>query len=130
MKINILHVKGAQSVFRGILDKKINAKLAYKLTKVFDEIDKLSQFHIDQLKKILDDYAQKDENGSYKRSEDESYILIQEEHKEICEKEINELNALEVDYEGPLLTLEELEVFDFTTEEFLAIVPFIQEPEE
>ena len=55
------------------------------------------EFYQENIQKILDNYAEKDENGNFKSNEESSGIMIKEEKIEQCHKEINDLQSINVE---------------------------------
>ena len=102
-------------------------KGAYKLNKIKKAIEKESEFYQEKFQEIVDTYAQKDDNGELVFSEDGNQIMIKEGMVEECNKELEDLQSLEVEIETYGLSLEDLgDNLECTTSELEALMPFME----
>ena len=107
-------------------DTVIPLKGAYKINKIKKAIEEEANFYSTKFQEIVDKYAQKDENGEIKFSEDGSQILIQEGKIDDCNKALEDLQGMEVEIENYNLTLEDLgENVECTPEQLEALMPFM-----
>lgn len=107
-------------------DTVIPLKGAYKINKIKKAIEEEAGFYSTKFQEIVDKYAQKDENGEIKFSEDGSQILIQEGKIDDCNKALEDLQGMEVEIENYNLTLEDLgENVECTPEQLEALMPFM-----
>ena len=116
-----------QNLYQKLKNESLPIKLAYKINK----INLLNQneiiFYEDSLKKIIEQYAQKDSNGNYIQNETHDGIIIQQEYLEVCHKQINELQYLEFDIPNISFTLEEFDGLKMTPVELSCIFSLITE---
>jgi hypothetical protein len=85
-------------------------------------------FYKEKLIEIINKYAEHEENGNVKTNEDGSSIIIQKDKIADCNKELSELEKIEVFCSDNIkLTLKELESLNVTPADFDAISPFIKE---
>lgn len=103
-----------QELYHHIKNYNMPIKLAYKINKLNNLIEKEVEFYQDSLSKILNRYAEKDEKGNFKLNPEQTGILIQKEYLDICHKEINELKNLEIENLDFHFNLEELENLNIT----------------
>lgn len=89
-------------------DTVIPLKGAYKINKIRKNIAKEADFYSSKFQEIVNKYAQKDDDGNLKFSEDGNQILIQEGMVDECNKALEELQSLEVEIENYDLSLDDL----------------------
>lgn len=123
--VQMSDVLGARSLFTKINSQNLPIKTAYKLTKIFDAIEKELNFYSSSLTKITDKFAMKDENGDFVIEGDG--IRINPEYMTECQEKINELNNLSLTLETPFLTLDELEHLEISLTEMKLLSKFICE---
>ena len=102
-------------------------KGAYKINKIKKAVEKESEFYQEKFQEIVDQYAQKDENGEVVFSEDGNQIMIKDGLVEECNKALTDLQELEVEIDNCGLTLDDLgEDVECTPEELEALMPFME----
>lgn len=102
-------------------------KGAYKINKIKKAVEKEGEFYQEKFQEIVDQYAQKDENGEVVLSEDRSQIMIKEGMVEECNKALTDLQELEVEIDNCGLKLDDLgENLECTPEELEALMPFME----
>ena len=102
-------------------------KGAYKINKIRKAVEKESEFYTEKFQEIVNEYAQKDEQGEVKFSDDGTQILIQDGKIEECNKALEDLQGLEVEIDNYGLTLEDLgDNVECTPEELEALMPFME----
>lgn len=106
-------------------DNVLPLKGAYKLNKIKKNVEKEAEFYSTKFQEIVDKYAQKDDKGNVKFSEDGSQILIQDDKIDECNDALVELQNLEVEIENYNLTLEDLgDNLECTPDKLEALMPF------
>lgn len=101
-------------------------KGAYKLNKIRKELDKEEDFYSEELQKIIDKYAKRDENGEYVFNEDGSQIMIEEDKIEDCNNDLVNLQNLEVEVNNFNLSIDDLgENVECTPEQLEALMPLM-----
>ena len=125
MKIAIAKIIGFQQIYPQIRTKTTAIKTMYKISKLFEAVDKETKFYYEELRKIVSNYGEKDENGELIPTNDGLGVKIKKECIADCQKEINELNLLEVNLPDIAFTIEELEPLDLSFEDFEKFLPFI-----
>lgn len=111
-----------------IQDKKLPIKTAYKFNKLFQSVQEDITFFNTTLQKIIYNYGLKDENGNYVLTEDQKGVKIQEDKKDECMVEIQELNNLDSELKYiPHFTIEELDTLELSVQELSCLMPFIEE---
>ena len=78
MKLSLLEVKNKYNVLNSLGDKKLPVKLSYAIGKNFlklkEEVDIINQ----ATKALLEQYAEKDDDGNPKKNEDGTYVIEDE----------------------------------------------------
>ena len=101
-------------------------KTVYKLAKFFEVINKESEFYKEELLKILNIYAARDEEGKVVLTEDGQNIKIKEDCIQECNKKLQELANLEV--EKPQISFKLSEIPEgLSVQEFNLLLPFVEE---
>lgn len=116
-----------KTIYNKISEQALPVKTAYKLSRLFRMLNTEIEFYTDKLSTLVDQYAQKDENGNRVSTEDGTGIKIQPDKMTEFQKELNELLELQVDTGDISFTLDELSSVKLTLEEFDNFVPFIKE---
>lgn len=119
----IIDFRNSEDVFGGM---NLPLKSAYKLNKIRKAIEKESDFYGEKFQEILDKYAQKDENGELVFSDNGDQILIKDDMIEECNKELSDLQNLEIQIENYNLTIEDFgEDIECTPDDLETLMPFI-----
>ena len=102
-------------------------KAAYKINKIKQALDKEFDFYSTKFQEIVDKYAQKDDNNEPAFSEDGSQILIKDGEIENCNKELEDLQNLEVEIDNYGFTIDDLgDDVACTPEQLAAVMPFME----
>ena len=109
--------------YQKVGNMKMPVKVAYKLMQINSKLQSDLTFFQGRLQRILQDYGEKDENGQL-MSNGEG-IKIKPELMEKAQKEIDELNELEIVDPKITLDLDELEDLKLTPYDMAAIAPFL-----
>lgn len=127
MKVKITDVVGFINIYPLIKDTKLKFGTLYKLSKYIDTCVKEREFYVENLNKIFDKYGERDENGALKLTDDKSGIIIKEDQRDECNKELEDLMAIEVDISAEPLKIEELENLELDLSTYAKIKPFVKE---
>ena len=101
-------------------------KGAYKINKIRKAVEKEGEFYSEELQKIIEKYAKRDENGEFVFNEDGSQIMINEEQIEECNKDLNDLQDLEIKVDNFNLSIEDLgEDLECTPDQLEILMPFM-----
>lgn len=128
MQISINNIVALKELYPELKKAKIPAKLAYKLVRIFDEVDKQAQIYATMFSEIINDCAQKDENGNPILTENGTQVALLEDKIQECGERMTELNALTVEVDTKYtLTFEDLDQFEeLTLEQIKLLSPFIE----
>lgn len=109
-----------------IINVKVPFKLAYKIYKFIEEIEREEKCYTLMLNGILTQYGQKDEFGKYVR-DDNGNIKIKMEFENECKLALGELNNIEVDIPPFSFTTKELEPLHLSVNDINLLRNFIVE---
>ena len=126
MKIKMWQVFKILDIYKRVKELKVPAKTAYKFNKLYIGLNEDSKFYSEELNKILQQYADMEEDGSFKRNA-EGGIQIKEGQIGNAQAEINNLENLDVDVPDIYFDIEELDGLQLSIEEFNCMLPFIKE---
>lgn len=106
----------------------IPLKGAYKINKIKKAVEQEAEFYSTKFQEIVDKYAQKNEEGQVKFSEDGDQILIQEDKIAECNQALEDLQKMTVEIDNLNLTLADLgDNLQCTPEQLEALMPFVTE---
>lgn len=126
MKVKLIDVRDLSLLYNKIKNQKMPIKTAYKFNKLMEAVDKELSFFQEKLNKILDEYAEKDENGEYVYSTSDS-IKIQDNKLQACQEELLALQSFEVEITSSVFDLDELDSLDISVDDLRILMPFIAE---
>lgn len=123
--MKIKEILGLNSLYDVINDSRIPFKTAYKFAKLKKDLEDGLKFYQEQMNKIINDYAQKDEKGQCVFTENHQDVLIKEGLERECHAKIAELENCELDIDISF-TVDELENLSLTVNEMSTILPLIK----
>ena len=113
-------------IYKRVKELKVPARVAYKFNKLCTDLESDSNFYQEQLTKVIEEYGEREEDGSFKRTPDNG-VQIKEGLIEAAQKEIDALWILEVDVPDINFSLEEFDGLQLSIEDFNFMLPFIKE---
>lgn len=125
--MNILTLINAANIFNQVAQTKISSKTAYKIMKLCKSIVVEEEFYNQKRSDIINQYADRDENGQIKLSEDGTMINILPDKLAEAESAMLELNNIEVETPNIRFYLSELEDLKFSVQEMFLLDAFIEE---
>ena len=110
--MRIQKILAMEEAIKNLKSKNLPIKTAYRLLKLTELVSNEAENYRNLFRQILDEYAEKKEDGSYVLSEDGTNVIIQKEHIQDANEKVSELNQLEVDvpYTFDLREFENLEI--------------------
>ena len=112
-------------LYEEIKDCPLPIRTTYKFAMLMQKVQPQIDFYNSEFNKIVDTYAQKDENGDFIFSKDNTAIAIIEGKEEECNSKITELQNLEVDMDEIKFTLDELDGLSLSIEQINMLMPLI-----
>ena len=126
--MNILKIINAKRAFSNYLDAKLSPSVAYKIVKLVRAAEAEESFYQKELRKIIEQYGKRNEDGSLAATEGGG-VKLAEETLDECRKKVDELDSLEIDFPDIHFTLNELSGLSMTVREVDAISAFISDEE-
>lgn len=126
MKITIYQLISTLNIENELFPQKLPIRTAYNLSKIFARAREELEFYQKKLKEIITQYGEKDENGNLIFLENKS-VSIQKDKVEECQKEITDLQNLELEIPDYSISLNSLETIKISLDEISVLLPFICE---
>ena len=124
--MTMLDILGFKDIYPLLNNSTFPIKTAYKINKLVDYVEEELVFYNHELQNILEKYAEKEENGNYKLTDDLTGIKIHPEKVAECEKEIEGLNTLEVAEPPVHINIDELSNLSLTVRDMAKLIPFLE----
>ena len=115
--MRIQKILAMEEAIKNLKSKNLPIKTAYRLLKLAELVSKEAENYRNLFRQILDEYAEKKEDGSYVLSEDGTNVIIQKDHIQDANQKVDELNKIDVeipytfdikDFDNIEISLEEL----------------------
>lgn len=126
MKFTMIQVLAIQKIYESIKDQVLPLKTTYKLTKLYKAVDEEVVFFYNELKKILEEFGDREEDGSLKYLSNGN-VSIKAGCQIEAQRRVDELNRLEVELPDVKFSIEEMEAVKLTVEQFNNFLSFIEE---
>lgn len=110
--MRIQKILAMEEAIKNLKSKNLPIKTAYRLLKLAEFVATESDNYRNLFRQILDEYAEKNEGGSFVFSEDGTNVILKKDHIKEANEKVSELNQLEVDipYTFDLREFENLEI--------------------
>lgn len=110
--MRIQKILAMEEAIKNLKSKNLPIKTAYRLLKLAEFVATESDNYRNLFRQILDEYAEKKEDGSFVFSEDGTNVILKKDHIKETNEKVSELNQLEVDvpYTFDLREFENLEI--------------------
>lgn len=115
-----------QEIYQILNDIQFPINTTYKISRIKKYAEEELQFYFQQLQKIIEEYGEKDENGKYILSDEQSSIKIQPTKISECTVKLHELEQLEIPDIDIKLSIDELNNINMTPSDFESLLPFIK----
>ena len=115
--MRIQKILAMEEAIKNLKSKNLPIKTAYRLLKLAELVSNEAENYRNLFRQILDEYAEKKEDGSYVLSEDGTNVIIQKEHIQDANQKVDELDKIDVeipytfdikDFDNIEISLEEL----------------------
>ena len=115
--MRIQKILAMEEAIKNLKSKNLPIKTAYRLLKLAELVSKEAENYRNLFRQILDEYAEKKEDGSYVLSEDGTNVIIQKDYIQDANQKVDELNKIDVeipytfdikDFDNIEISLEEL----------------------
>jgi len=104
-------------------------KTTYKVLKLFEGIKKDVEFYKEELQKIVDEYAERNEDGEFVYTENGQGVKIKEGKLDECTEKLDALAEVEVEVPNIKFKIDELPD-SLSVHDLKLLMPFIEEDEE
>ena len=118
---------GIQTLYNSISGTKLPIKTAYKFTRLAKQLEGDIEFYQNKFREILNDCAEKDENGEFKVIQDGRSFAIVPGKEEECNQRVAELYSLDIKVEGVEFTIEELDGVNVSPQELSCLMSLIKD---
>lgn len=110
--MRIQKILAMEEAIKNLKSKNLPIKTAYRLLKLAEFVATESDNYRNLFRQILDEYAEKNEDGSFVFSEDGTNVILKKDHIKEANEKVSELNQLEVEvpYTFDLREFENLEI--------------------
>ena len=116
-----------QQLYNSIFNIKLSLKTAYKFARLMKRVESELEFYNQKFQEIVQEYAEKDENGQYKIIDNGQSIAIIPGKESECNAKLFELRNLEVVIDDIKFTIDELEKIDISIENLMCIMSLIED---
>jgi len=106
-----------------LLNKQFTAKTSFFLARLFDKIDKESKYYFAQKQKLVNQYAQKDEEGN--PIQKDGMVVL--DNPEKFTSELEEVLKININFEGEKIKIDFSKEPFLTINEVMILLPFIEE---
>ena len=115
--MRIQKILAMEEAIKNLKSKNLPIKTAYRLLKLAELVSNEAENYRNLFRQILDEYAEKKEDGSYVLSEDGTNVIIQKDYIQDANQKVDELNKIDVeipytfdikDFDNIEISLEEL----------------------
>lgn len=126
INVTMMDIVNSVPVFEQVVGQEINGKLAFKVARLVRELDKeLKLFH-EERTKLIQHYAEKDENGEIKVDENSNAMISNDNIME-CNQKIQELLDTTIEVNADKIPLELLDMLSISPQQALYIESFLYE---
>nr|DAG74444.1 MAG TPA: Protein of unknown function (DUF1617) [Caudoviricetes sp.] len=126
MKITIYQLISTLEIEKDLSTQKLPIQVAYNLSKIFARAHDELKFYQEKFKEILKQYGEKNDKGELVFLENDS-ISIQKDKIDECQKEILDLQNLEIEMPDYTISLKSLDSIKISLNEISTLMPFICE---
>ena len=115
--MRIQKILAMEEAIKNLKSKNLPIKTAYRLLKLAELVSNEAENYRNLFRQILDEYAEKKEDGSYVLSKDGANVIIQKDHIQDANQKVDELNKIDIeipytfdikDFDNIEISLEEL----------------------
>lgn len=127
--MRIQKILAMEEAIKNLKSKNLPIKTAYRLLKLAEFVAIESDNYRNLFRQILDEYAEKNEDGSFVFSEDGTNVILKKDHIKEANEKVSELNQLEVDVPYTF-DLKEFENFEISLEDLAPLMDIIVDEDE
>ena len=126
--MKIAKILAFEQVYPKLKNLPLNVKASFILSKIHQLALLDIEIYRNSFSDIINKYGQKDEEGKIKISENGNFIPIEEDKMLECQKEIEELENIEVsNYDNYKISIDDLANIELTPEDLDNLTAFLKE---
>lgn len=125
IRITLNDILNSVQIFREISVKPLPIKTAFRVARLIRELDKENTTFETSRRAIIEKYADRNENGEMKQTE-EGNIIIQQENIIECNNELNDLLNTEIEINADKLNIDDMGDIELTPAQAYNIEAFIE----
>lgn len=126
IKITVNDMVKSTETFSKILKQSFKGSLAFKIARIARELEKEMQTFNEERVKLIEKYAEKNENGDFVTDENNNIKINNSKIDEI-NKEFDSLLNTELEINAEKLLINNIDDFELTPQEMLNIEKFFEE---
>lgn len=124
--VTMQQVLDFKEIVNDFREKKLPLPCAYKLIKISNALDKDIEFYQSKFQEIIENFAKKNNDGSYAYSGDGSQIMIQDDKIDECNDELEKLMSLEIQVDNLDFSIDNFGTdIECTPDELEKLAPFL-----
>lgn len=127
MKIKMYQVVALSTALAQFTSARLHIKTAYKVSKLSQVVVNEMNFYTEKMNEIIQKYGRRNEDGSLMFSEDGTTVLLRKEDLSECQKEMNELDEVDVEVPDVKFSIDDFGDCEISLQEMNALSPFIDE---
>lgn len=129
MTLKFFDLAAFTEVYQTIKDTSLPFTLSYQLLSINRAVNDCITFYRDQYNKLLEQYAQKNDDGTYKISEDGAAFLLKEETIQEARQKFFELDNSEFPIDVKPIPITAFETLNLSPSNLTGLLPFIEKAE-
>lgn len=126
IEITLSELMDSASVMQELAKKPMKTKAAFQTARLMREVEKEYSLFQDARTKLIDKYAEKDENGKPKPDENGNYTVPKGDI-EAFNKELRDMLEQTLTLNAEPISIEDLGDADFTPADMMLLAPFMKE---
>ena len=127
--MRIQKILAMEEAIKNLKSKNLPIKTAYRLLKLAELVSNEAENYRNLFRQILDEYAEKKEDGSYVLSEDGANVIIQKDHIQDANQKVDELNKIDVEIPYTF-DIKDFDNIDISLEELAPLMDLIVDEDE
>lgn len=127
--MRIQKILAMEEAIKNLKSKNLPIKTAYRLLKLAELVSNEAENYRNLFRQILDEYAEKKEDGSYVLSEDGANVIIQKDHIQDANQKVDELNKIDVEIPYTF-DIKDLDNIEISLEELAPLMDLIVDEDE
>lgn len=124
--MKLIDVVNFHQFYNTIKSQKLPFSVAYRLAKIVKASELEVELYFENFRSILDTYAEKDENGQLRPTDDGAGVKLRPGVEYQCALEFKQLQEAEVEIPSISFAPEDFDGVEISAEHLLALMPFFK----